>query len=362
MSSGIRGRLKVVTNDDTMGDGQSTLTSGPRFQANMAGAIPSYGISHPGNVMSDDLMVSSNGLRIRGEDYANTVDQNQLEILEAIGSGACSVVRKARYRPDGRIVAIKEINMYVAQNRHQLVEELRTLYKTNCDAIVKFYGAFAKEGSIALVLEYMDGGSLWNVLEQVGPIPERILANMTYQVLWGLCYLKHEKRIHRDIKPQNILINSRGQVKLTDFGISKELMSTLAMGSTFVGSFRYMAPERLSNAPHTYASDIWSLGIVLYEMATGRSPFANSDRSTETPIEVMQCVVNESSPQLPELAPSGEPFSHLFRAFMDRCLAKDPKDRFSAEMLLQKPWLKENGAISLTDATDNVKKWIESLQ
>ena len=78
----------------------------------------------------------------------------------------------------------------------------------------------------------MDGGSLANVLAQVGPIPEHVLASIAFQILWGLAYMKCEKRVHRDIKPSNLLINSSGEVKVTDFGVSAELQSTLAMCGT----------------------------------------------------------------------------------------------------------------------------------
>lgn len=104
--------------------------------------------------------------------------------------------------------------------------------------MITFYGAFYREGSITIALEYMDGGSLANVLAQVGPVPERVLANMAFQILWGLAYLKHDKRVHRDLKPSNLLINSRGEVKVTDFGVSAELQNSIAMCGTFVGTFK----------------------------------------------------------------------------------------------------------------------------
>lgn len=94
-------------------------------------------------------------------------------------------------------------------------------------SLVRFYGAFHREGAISIALEYMDGGALSNLIGQIGSVPEFALANMTYQMLWGMAYLKHEKRLHRDIKPSNMLINSLGQVKLTDFGVSAELRNSI---------------------------------------------------------------------------------------------------------------------------------------
>merc|ERR1711990_648573 len=104
------------------------------------------------------------------------------------------------------------------------------------------------------------GGSLHDVIRKHGRIPERILAHVTYQILWGLAYLKFENRFHRDIKPANILCNSRGNVKLTDFGIAREMENSIQMAKTFVGTFKYMSPERMQSEPYNYKSDIWSLG------------------------------------------------------------------------------------------------------
>lgn len=113
----------------------------------------------------------------------------------------------------------------------------------------------------AVILEFMNLGGLDNVLRRASGrcIPEKTLAAMAYQMLFGLGYLAYERRVHRDIKPQNILVNTKGQVKLTDFGISREL-STAVLAKTFIGSFKYMSPERIMHQPYDYASDIWSLG------------------------------------------------------------------------------------------------------
>jgi serine/threonine protein kinase len=90
-----------------------------------------------------------------------------------------------------------------------------------------FYGAFLRDSAVVLALEYMDGGSLANVIHQLGAIPEIVLGNIAYQILFALSYLKTKKRVHRDIKPPNILVNNLGQIKLSDFGIATELSNSV---------------------------------------------------------------------------------------------------------------------------------------
>lgn len=118
------------------------------------------------------------------------------------------------HAPTRTPLALKVINLFDRSKREQLIREIVTLYDAQCPNLITFYGAFYRDGSITIALEYMDGGSLANVINQVGPIPECTLASITFQILWGLAYLKHEKRVHRDVKPSNLLINSRGEVKV----------------------------------------------------------------------------------------------------------------------------------------------------
>lgn len=221
-----------------------------------------------------------------------------LEIGEVLGRGASSVVLHAMHAPTGTLLALKVeqiadelsclagsthealdcclrkvINLFDKSKREQLIREICTLYDAACprysagiaafcnvciggltcpllSSLITFYGAFYREGAITIALEYMDGGSLANVIDQVGPVPEPALANIAFQILWGLAYMKHDKRVHRDVKPSNLLINSRGEVKVTDFGVSAELINSIAMCATFVGTFKYMSPERMQNRPY----------------------------------------------------------------------------------------------------------------
>eukprot|EP01031_Cornospumella_fuschlensis_P027372 gene27372-33062_t len=207
--------------------------------------------------IKDNVAINASGIAMRNNPKKFTLHYEELRIGEMIGRGSSGVVLRGMHGPTGTPLALKIINLFDRSKREQLIREICTLYDAQCPNLITFYGAFYREGAITIALEYMDGGSLANVLAQVGPIPESVLANMAFQILWGLAYLKHDKRVHRDLKPSNLLINSRGEVKVTDFGVSAELQNSIAMCGTFVGTFKYMSPERIRNRPYSYMSDIW---------------------------------------------------------------------------------------------------------
>ncbi len=188
--------------------------------------------------IKDNVAINSSGIAMWNNPKKFTLSYEDLEIGDMIGRGSSSVVLHGVHSPTGTPLALKVINLFDRSKREQLIREIVTLYDAQCSNLITFYGAFYREGSITIALEYMDGGSLANVLDQVGPIPESVLASMAFQILWGLAYLKHDKRVHRDLKPSNLLINSKGEVKVTDFGVSAELQNSIAMCGTFVGTFK----------------------------------------------------------------------------------------------------------------------------
>ena len=135
-------------------------------------------------------------------------------------------------------LALKVISLFDKSKDDQVIREIQSLYDSTCHSLITFYGAFYRDGAISMAFEYMDGGSLANVLDKVGTIPEWVLANMALQILWGLAMLCVDRKVHRDIKPSNLLINSAGEVKVTDFGVSAELQNSIAMCGTFVGTYK----------------------------------------------------------------------------------------------------------------------------
>ncbi|KAL4674595.1 hypothetical protein H8959_018529 [Pygathrix nigripes] len=160
--------------------------------------------------------------------------------------------------------------------RNQIIRELQVLHECNSPYIVGFYGAFYSDGEISICMEHMDGGSLDQVLKEAKRIPEEILGKVSIAVLRGLAYLREKHQImHRDVKPSNILVNSRGEIKLCDFGVSGQLIDSMA--NSFVGTRSYMAPERLQGTHYSVQSDIWSMGLSLVELAIGRYPIPPPD-------------------------------------------------------------------------------------
>jgi mitogen-activated protein kinase kinase len=186
----------------------------------------------------------------------------------------------------GAIMAMKEMRLELEESKFTtILKELVILHECVSPYIIDFYGAFFQEGAVYICIEYMDGGSIDKLYS--GGIPENILRKITYSTIMGLKSLKDEHNIiHRDVKPTNILVNTKGQVKICDFGVSGNLVASIA--KTNIGCQSYMAPERISGggfaqgADGTYSvqSDIWSLGLTIIECAMGRYPYPPEVSST----------------------------------------------------------------------------------
>lgn len=181
----------------------------------------------------------------------------------------------------GVIMAMKEIRLELDEVKFAaIIMELDILHRCISPYIIDFYGAFFQEGAVYICIEFMDGGSIDKIYGD--GIPEGVLRKITYATTQGLRTLKDDHNIiHRDVKPTNILVNTRGQVKICDFGVSGNLVASIA--KTNIGCQSYMAPERISGggmsqagaAGGTYSvqSDIWSLGLSIIECAMGRYPY-----------------------------------------------------------------------------------------
>ena len=196
-------------------------------------------------------------------------------------------------------------------------------------------------------MEYMDGGSLEDVVNSGGVDNEIVLGSMAKQLLNGLRFLHSTEQLHRDVKPANVLINNRGELKVSDFGIAKNLKGNgekkahLEDGGahTFVGTLTYMSPERINGGRYGYAADVWSAGLTLLTTALGKLPLDMADGGYWS---VMACVRDDEPPKLPE---GDSRWSEDFRNFIELCLIKDEKARPTCAELLKHKFVMRAGSI-----------------
>ncbi|GAA6038810.1 hypothetical protein JCM8097_002906 [Rhodosporidiobolus ruineniae] len=212
-----------------------------------------------------------------GVEFKLDLRNEDVQVLNELGCGNGGTVSRALHVPTKAVMAKKVVHIATSDvTRKQILRELQIMHDCASPFIVSFYGAYLQDPHIAMCMEFMDKGSLDNIYKKVGPIPEPILGKIALAVVSGLTYLYEVHKImHRDVKPSNILLNSLGQIKICDFGVSGELINSVA--DTFVGTSTYMSPERISGDPYTVKSDVWSLGITLIELAIGRFPFSSDD-------------------------------------------------------------------------------------
>mmetsp|Transcript_29513 Transcript_29513/g.66801 ORF Transcript_29513/g.66801 Transcript_29513/m.66801 type:complete len:376 (-) Transcript_29513:606-1733(-) len=262
-----------------------------------------------------------------------------LEMMEELGSGASGTVYKAKHVSTGTLVAVKCVTILEKTKRDQVVSELRIMKSHALGArwLVAMHNAFYEEAKVYTVLEMMDGGSLEDLVKRHaaagGLRNEYDLAHIAREVLGGLNYLHRQlHQVHRDLKPANVMLNSAGAVKISDFGISSQLENTGAFAETFVGTTCYMSPERLAGERYSYGADVWALGLILLELATGKYPYPMPDSY----FQLLAHIMDRPAPALP-----AGTFSADFAGFTSLCVDKVPKMRPSAHDLLKHPWLSQ---------------------
>eukprot|EP00126_Sphaerothecum_destruens_P006591 Sdes_comp19439_c0_seq1m10825 len=279
------------------------------------------------------------------------VKLEDLRFEEIIGRGSGGIVQRALHVPTGLNYAVKVMPLDVNEKvSKQILFELRTLYEAQSPYVVGFHGAFFNEGTISVVLEYMDRGPLSGYLSKGGTFNEPLIATLSAQILSGLVYLhKHRHLIHRDIKPSNILINSKGQVKISDFGVSGQLTNTISSCVSWVGTVTYMSPERIQGKSYSTKSDIWSFGLTMMELAIGCFPYSFVGTTQKICTanlgfwELLDCIVDQPVPELP----AGK-YSREFCDFIAACLQKEPQKRHSASELLRHPFVSKYSPVDLS--------------
>ena len=164
----------------------------------------------------------------------------------------------------------------VSQDLENLKKEIQILKRCKSPYIVQYYGSYMKDNDLWLILEYCNPGSVADIIKITKKtLSEAEIASICHAVLKGLEYLHDTKKIHRDIKAGNILLDHQGNAKLTDFGVSAQLINTYSKKKTLTGTPYWMSPEVLSNSEYNKKTDIWSLGITVIEMSEGDPPYSH---------------------------------------------------------------------------------------
>lgn len=329
------------------------------FESDSVGATTDTSVgSFPAiNNTNDDLQAVCNKPLedISSEEWQMLANHNEIIELTKLGEGNGGSVSKCTFRHcDNKVFALKMITTDSNPDvQKQILRELQYNRLINSENIVKYYGTFLidKQSMIAITMEFMGGKSLDAIYKRVieidasNRINEKVLGKIGTSILKGLNYLHQQKIIHRDIKPSNILLDCDGNVKLCDFGVSGEVVNSLA--TTFVGTQYYMAPERIMGKPYTVNCDVWSLGLTLLEVASGKFPFFDLDGGTNIgPIELLQMIL-EYQPKLEDSVAENILWSDNFKNFINYCLIKDIDQRPSPRQMLQHPWITSQAGIKV---------------
>lgn len=357
--------------------------TGPPAASGLRSEMQTFAWRADGVFSRSGLLIGASGATAHGR-VALELNLDEFDIGSELGRGSSSVVWRATHMRTGAVVAIKRVRLNTHASREALVSELRALWagddgddaganvsvgagEANAGAnlgarapralVNTLLGACARDGAVYLALEYMDAGSLENVcLRAGGPLPERALSGIAYCLFSALAALTEMRRLHRDVKPSNVLLDSSGAVALSDFGLARTLDAE-GKAHSFVGTQRFLAPERLRGETYDCSADVWAAGVTLWSAATGRHPFMSGPYADMGPIELTAAILSE-----PSLAtPDDCTFSQGLTELIFNATRRDPDARLTAVALLGSPWFLEHGVRDVDDAIRVVREYFSAV-
>jgi serine/threonine protein kinase len=250
----------------------------------------------------------------------------QYEIIKLIGRGGMASVYLARQRSIGRMVAVKVLPSHLMSDDtflKRFQREVQAVSRMQHPRIIPVHDYGEDEGVPYIVMAYIEGGSLAQLIQEKGALPLDDTVRLIGQITEGLDYAHQQGVIHRDFKPSNVLLDKQGNAYLLDFGIAKVSQETAQLtGSGIVGTPTYMAPEMFKQELPTPAVDIYALGVTLYQMLSGTTPFEGT-----TPVQLMYSHLNEPVPSIASIRPD---LPASIQIVLDKAMAKRPEERFAS--------------------------------
>jgi beta-lactam-binding protein with PASTA domain/predicted Ser/Thr protein kinase len=277
----------------------------------------------------------------------NTLFDGRYRVMRKLGAGGMADVYLAEDEELGRRVAIKILNDRHA-NDESFVERFRREAKNAAGLshpnIVSIYDRGEAEGTYYIAMEYLDGRSLKELLIARGPMPIADTIHHTRQILNALRFAHKKGVVHRDIKPHNVMVDGDGRLKVTDFGIARAGASQMTEAGAIVGTAQYLSPEQARGAAVDQRSDLYSIGVVLYEMLTGHLPFTG-----ESPVEIAMKHLSDTPRPPSSIRPEIPPDLDMV---VLRALAKNPDDRFQTaeEMDAELARIADGGSVTAITA------------
>src|SRR5437899_890156 len=268
-------------------------------------------------------------------------------IVRKLGTGGMANVYLAEDQELGRRVAIKILDDRHASDE-QFVERFRREAKNAAGLshpnIVSIYDRGEAVGTYYIAMEFLDGRSLKELIVSRGPAPVSVAIDYARQILGALRFAHRNGIVHRDIKPHNVLVDSEGRLKVTDFGIARAGASQMTEAGSIIGTAQYLSPEQAKGAPVDQTSDLYSVGVVLYELLTGVVPF-----SGDTPVEI--AMKHLSMVPAPPSTKRADVPRGLDMVVM-RALAKDPSERYQSAEEMDADLRRINRGVAISPVTE----------